>query len=107
MVGIKVRIGCSGGEGGIRTLGRAFGPSHDFQSCTFDHSVTSPLTYFSVAEGLGLEPRRAAMPFTGFQDRLLANSDIPPISCLYYIQFFTQRQYSGKGTFEDFYGQIL
>ena len=31
-----------------------------------------------LAEGLGLEPRRASLPFTGFQDRLLANSDTPP-----------------------------
>ena|GEM_PF-4830668 len=33
----------AGGEGGIRTLGRAFDPPHDFQSCTFNHSVTSPV----------------------------------------------------------------
>ena len=31
----------NGGEGGIRTLGRV-APTHDFQSCTFGHSVTSP-----------------------------------------------------------------
>ena len=30
-----------GGEGGIRTHGRV-SPTHDFQSCTFGHSVTSP-----------------------------------------------------------------
>jgi hypothetical protein len=30
-----------GGEGGIRTLG-TLASTHDFQSCTFDHSVTSP-----------------------------------------------------------------
>jgi hypothetical protein len=29
------------GEGGIRTLGTA-NRTHDFQSCTFSHSVTSP-----------------------------------------------------------------
>ena len=34
---------CSeGGEGGIRTLGTIAG-THDFQSCSFDHSDTSPL----------------------------------------------------------------
>src|ERR1700690_390289 len=32
----------SGGEGGIRTLGTLAG-SHDFQSCTFDPSATSPV----------------------------------------------------------------
>ncbi len=32
-----------GGEGGIRTLGKALDPPHDFQSCTFDRSVTSPI----------------------------------------------------------------
>ncbi len=32
----------SGGEGGIRTHGRV-APTHAFQACTFDHSVTSPL----------------------------------------------------------------
>ncbi len=31
-----------GGEGGIRTLGEAINPTHDFQSCTFSRSVTSP-----------------------------------------------------------------
>src|ERR1019366_3823108 len=31
----------NGGEGGIRTLG-SLATTHDFQSCTFDHSVTSP-----------------------------------------------------------------
>ena len=30
------------GEGGIRTLG-TLSDTHDFQSCTFGHSVTSPL----------------------------------------------------------------
>jgi hypothetical protein len=30
-----------GGEGGIRTLG-TLADTHDFQSCTFGHSVTSP-----------------------------------------------------------------
>src|SRR5687768_10129917 len=29
------------GDGGIRTRGTVAG-THDFQSCTFDHSVTSP-----------------------------------------------------------------
>ena len=33
--------GGTGGEGGIRTHGRV-APTHDFQSCTFGHSVTSP-----------------------------------------------------------------
>src|SRR5450432_4074255 len=33
--------GKNGGEGGIRTLG-TLADSHDFQSCTFDHSATSP-----------------------------------------------------------------
>ena len=32
----------NGGEGGIRTHGRV-APTHAFQACTFDHSVTSPL----------------------------------------------------------------
>ena len=31
----------SGGEGGIRTLGRV-APTPDFESGTFDHSATSP-----------------------------------------------------------------
>ena len=39
------RSGCCSktrsGEGGIRTRGTLAG-THDFQSCTFDHSVTSP-----------------------------------------------------------------
>ena len=33
----------TGGEGGIRTLG-TFDSTPDFESGTFDHSATSPLT---------------------------------------------------------------
>jgi hypothetical protein len=32
-----------GGEGGIRTPGTLIRGTHDFQSCTFNRSVTSPL----------------------------------------------------------------
>jgi hypothetical protein len=32
----------TGGEGGIRTLGTLIRGTHDFQSCTFNRSVTSP-----------------------------------------------------------------
>ena len=32
-----------GGEGGIRTPGTRIRGTHDFQSCTFNHSVTSPI----------------------------------------------------------------
>ena len=31
-----------GGERGIRTLGTRFSRTHDFQSCSFDHSDISP-----------------------------------------------------------------
>ncbi len=42
-----------GGEGGIRTLERACDPPHDFQSCTFNHSVTSPVILdHGVGEGV-------------------------------------------------------
>jgi hypothetical protein len=37
----------TGGEGGIRTRGALAG-SHDFQSCTFDRSVTSPVTSIAL-----------------------------------------------------------
>ena len=40
----------SGGEGGIRTRGTLAG-AHDFQSCTFGHSVTSPIE--PTPEGTG------------------------------------------------------
>jgi hypothetical protein len=33
-----------GGEGGIRTLGTLIRGTHDFQSCTFNRSVTSPVS---------------------------------------------------------------
>ena len=35
-------IGKIGGEGGIRTPGTLIRGTHDFQSCTFNRSVTSP-----------------------------------------------------------------
>ena len=40
----------SGGEGGIRTLGR-FDPTPDFESGTFDHSATSPNRRAIIALG--------------------------------------------------------
>src|SRR6185436_8178722 len=43
-VGARLRAtggGINSGEGGIRTLG-TLADTHDFQSCTFGHSVTSP-----------------------------------------------------------------
>jgi hypothetical protein len=33
----------NGGEGGIRTPGTLIRGTHDFQSCTFNRSVTSPI----------------------------------------------------------------
>src|SRR5437773_4833558 len=41
-----------GGEGGIRTLGTLIRGTHDFQSCTFNRSVTSPLRNFKDLPGL-------------------------------------------------------
>ena len=38
------------GEGGIRTRGTLAG-THDFQSCTFGHSVTSPIEPAPVGAG--------------------------------------------------------
>jgi hypothetical protein len=36
-----------GGGGGIRTLGR-FAPTLDFESSTFDHSATPPVSFCCV-----------------------------------------------------------
>ena len=38
---LKGELFSPGGEGGIRTLDR-FDPTHDFESCAFNHSATSP-----------------------------------------------------------------
>ena len=40
----------NGGERGIRTLGRVT-PTHDFQSCPFDHSGISPVRVEGVENG--------------------------------------------------------
>ena len=49
-IGGAYRIGSqeveNGGEGGIRTPGTLIRGTHDFQSCTFNRSVTSPLCNF-------------------------------------------------------------
>ncbi len=45
----------AGGEGGIRTLGKALDPPHDFQSCTFDRSVTSPIADVLLYQELAKE----------------------------------------------------
>src|SRR5881628_1941549 len=42
----------NGGEGGIRTPGTLIRGTHDFQSCTFNRSVTSPLRNFKDLPGL-------------------------------------------------------
>jgi hypothetical protein len=63
------RLEKGSGEGGIRTLG-TLADTHDFQSCTFGHSVTSPractrassaranphLSGTGLAERVGVEP---------------------------------------------------
>ena len=41
-----------GGEGGIRTLGTLIRGTHDFQSCTFNRSVTSPYWDFKYLDAL-------------------------------------------------------
>ena len=46
-----VGLAKAGGEGGIRTLGTVT-RTHDFQSCTLDHSVTSPEIWPAHAIGL-------------------------------------------------------
>ena len=38
----------NGGEGGIRTLDAAQHHIHDFQSCAFNRSATSPLNFRAV-----------------------------------------------------------
>src|SRR5262245_44278901 len=43
---MQLFIGKSGGEGGIRTPGTLIRGTHDFQSCTFNRSVTSPYLNF-------------------------------------------------------------
>ena len=40
------RYDSTGGEGGIRTPGTRIRGTHDFQSCTFNRSVTSPVWIF-------------------------------------------------------------
>src|SRR5690349_15752651 len=47
------------GEGGIRTLGTV-ARTHDFQSCTFDHSVTSPPHGDRASDAGGAEVRLLA-----------------------------------------------
>ncbi len=51
----EIRYTIHGGEGGIRTLGKALDPPHDFQSCTFDRSVTSPIAGVLLYQKLAKE----------------------------------------------------
>ncbi len=60
------RIRKTGGERGIRTLGDATNATHDFQSCTFDHSVISP----DGGEG-GIRTHGDREGHNGFRDRPL------------------------------------
>src|SRR5262245_17291858 len=58
------------GEEGIRTPGTVAG-THDFQSCTFDHSVTSPKTWPAVRVrpwrgALARPSRRKLASFEGY-----------------------------------------
>lgn len=65
-----------GGEGGIRTLG-TLASSHDFQSCTFDHSVTSPMHPGGTEARPGVKhaPRAPASPTHAGGDRGRGRSD--------------------------------
>jgi hypothetical protein len=52
----------AGGEGGIRTLGTLIRGTHDFQSCTFNRSVTSPVCHFKNLRCAGLLYRQSMSP---------------------------------------------
>jgi hypothetical protein len=56
-----------GGEGGIRTPGTLIRGTHDFQSCTFNRSVTSPLRNckYLHAPPLFLDSPMSPQEFTG------------------------------------------
>ena len=60
-----------GGEGGIRTLG-VLAHTHDFQSCTFGHSVTSPSKTQLIASN-GLAERAGFEPAVGSHPHLISN----------------------------------
>jgi hypothetical protein len=45
--------GFYGGEGGIRTPGTLIRGTHDFQSCTFNRSVTSPVSSMNNTDDYG------------------------------------------------------
>src|SRR5262245_42536472 len=60
-------IGKNGGEGGIRTPGTLIRGTHDFQSCTFNRSVTSPFRNVSTYE------RRPALQFSMSPKSFLAD----------------------------------
>ena len=51
----------TGGEGGIRTPGTLIRGTHDFQSCTFNRSVTSPERNFKHLRAL---PRFLSVPMS-------------------------------------------
>jgi hypothetical protein len=71
-----------GGEGGIRTLG-VLAHTHDFQSCTFGHSVTSPIQYpthckqWFGGEG-GIRTRGRLTPTPDFESGTFDLSDTSP-----------------------------
>ena len=52
----------SGGEGGIRTPGTLIRGTHDFQSCTFNRSVTSPCRDFKHLSRSPYPPESAMSP---------------------------------------------
>src|SRR5690606_15054711 len=63
------------GEGGIRTRGTLAG-THDFQSCTFDHSVTSPWLYHGGESGIRTHGTLAGTP--DFESGTFDHSVISP-----------------------------
>jgi hypothetical protein len=78
-----LRFAKTGGEGGIRTLGTV-SRTHDFQSCTFDHSVTSPgvqLKRFhaSVGSAKGRHKATATVPVNGKSRNARATAGQPAL----------------------------
>jgi hypothetical protein len=65
------------GEGGIRTLG-TLADTHDFQSCTFGHSVTSPRPEPGfIAEAQSSTPEPSVKVTTGPAERVGVEPTVP------------------------------
>ena len=98
------RYDSTGGEGGIRTPGTRIRGTHDFQSCTFNRSVTSPARKFTGLRVLPCSLERRCLQNVSARDFFVVLAPYSPTSTTYHRKFSgakTKRRIDERCTVES------